>query len=121
MKIIDDEMLQELRNMQSETAPQFVFDILSAFLDAGVGCVSRMGQALAHLDGSGVASEAHALKSSCLNLGAERLGHLLNEVEKLGKAGALPEVAARYPRVQSEFNQLQKAVHALPEFQKKSA
>lgn len=65
--------------------------------------------------------EAHALKSSCLNLGAEQLGSLLLQLEKLGNSGSLSGVDALYEQVRNEFDLLQREIAALPEFKKKAA
>ena len=66
----------------------FVVQMIDLFIEQGQGRVAAARQALAASDVEGIASAAHALKSSAANLGAVSLSTRAAEVERSGRTGA---------------------------------
>ena len=54
-------------------------------------------------DGEAVVRPAHSLKSNAANVGATDLGELARGLETDGRAGRVPDVAARVASVETEF------------------
>ena len=65
---------------------------------------------LARGDGDGVAKNAHSLKGSGANFGAERFRTLAQSIEIAGRAGDLHDVAALLEELRVEFNRVNKAL-----------
>ena len=53
---------------------------------------------------------AHKLKGSCLNLGAQKLANLCNEIENKGKSGDITHIKKLTSRLQSVYSETEIAL-----------
>lgn len=83
---IDTAVLDELRLFQEEGGPDILGELIDIFLDDTPGRLQDMQQAVNGGDAESSESAAHALKSSCAQLGALHLSELCRQVEMAGKA-----------------------------------
>lgn len=75
--------------------------------------LERIGPRIDHLvadveaaDAASLESDAHACKGSALVLGADALGHVLQEIERLGKEGEIEAARRQVARAQVELERL---------------
>ena len=72
--------------------------------------VERLARALMNGQASELAGLAHALKSSSFNVGAERLGGLLRDIEQMARQGNLEDVLALTGSLDTEFERARLAL-----------
>jgi HPt (histidine-containing phosphotransfer) domain-containing protein len=74
--------------------------MLGVYLEGASQRLDRIGLLAGGRDLSGIAGEAHDLKSTSGNFGARRLQHLAEELETVAKAGDAAAVARLLPAIQ---------------------
>lgn len=77
------------QEFRAEFGPELVASIIDAFIPDVQQRLTALSAALHERDAQAVAREAHGLKGSCLNLGAQHLGELCRALEDEGKSGNL--------------------------------
>jgi HPt (histidine-containing phosphotransfer) domain-containing protein len=82
------------------------------FLADAMSRIEKLHRELAEQDALGVHETAHALKGSCLNLGAVHLARLCSEIEDLGEEGRLAEVPALLAQVDTEYESVRAELEA---------
>ncbi len=81
----------------------FVDELVDTFIeDAGAQLVALRAAAEAR-DEAAAVRPAHSLKSNSMNVGATVLADLTRAIEVDGRAGAIPDLAARVAAVETEF------------------
>jgi HPt (histidine-containing phosphotransfer) domain-containing protein len=100
---IDRAVLESLLELQVDGQPDVIVELASIFLEATPPRIERLCKAVERSDRENVIAEAHALKSSAANLGADRLSALTKELERVGAMASLPELLVLARAVQSEF------------------
>jgi HPt (histidine-containing phosphotransfer) domain-containing protein len=95
------DIVSELVNMFVVDAPKMV-DVLQAEADAG--------------SWDGVRREAHGLKGSCANLGAERLAALCHDLETSAREGDVVQATQIVNGIELELTNLLSELARLPEF-----
>jgi HPt (histidine-containing phosphotransfer) domain-containing protein len=113
---ISKETLDSLRELQSESDPDFLLSFMNIVREAMRVKVPLIGQAIQNGDVARMRSEAHALKSSCLNAGFELMGDLCNEIEFLGKSGVLTGADRLFDELRKEHSLVEEEIALLPEF-----
>ena len=68
--------------------------------------LTRLDGLAAQQDAAAVEREAHNLKGSCANLGAERMAALCHQLETEAEAGSLGSANELLKRLDSEFDRL---------------
>jgi CheY-like chemotaxis protein/signal transduction histidine kinase/HPt (histidine-containing phosphotransfer) domain-containing protein len=106
---IDPEVLASLKELGGDDARIFV-EIVDLFLADTPARMRALECAQESGDLEAVAAAAHALKSSCGNLGAMALYGLFRDIESLGRNGDVDSVASLIPRVRSEFVRVEVAL-----------
>ncbi len=81
--VLEGETLEGLREMLGEGFP----DLIARFLDDAQARLTRMAEALAAGEAEAVGFEAHALKSSCRNVGAQAMAARCECLEMLAEQG----------------------------------
>ena len=85
--VLSSDVLDSLRELQSEDDPHFLANLMTLFLSSLNSKVAMIGKVSRSGDAKILASEAHALKSSSGNVGATVLSDLCESLERLGKTG----------------------------------
>ncbi len=105
---IDTSVLDEL--------PDILGELIDIFLDDTPVRLKSMQEAVLGGDAEGSEAAAHALKSSCAQLGALRLSELCRQVEMAGKARDLTgmtdvarEAGEEYERVSAALTRMKNA------------
>jgi len=109
-KAVDPEVLESLRELGGEDDPGLFLELIELFLEDTPQRMKQVEEALARDDADGLGAAAHALKSSCANLGALKLSELFKEIEFAGKESDLERArplvnlsSEEYGRVEQEL------------------
>ncbi len=97
--------------------PTILVTAVETFLRHTPQLIERIEAALAEDEPAELARAAHALKSSALALGAERLGGVCKELERLGREGATKEAASK----REDLRQADREVRAALELELREA
>ena len=103
---IDMAVIAGIRELREPGEPDPLADLIDLFLQDTPLRVAKMQAAIAQSDASALASAAHSLKGSSSNLGARRLSNLCLGLERLAKAGSLPEAQTLFPQLTEEFGRV---------------
>ena len=91
---LDKAALDNIRALDEGDDCSVLDEVIGMFLEEAPQLLAQMQAALASTDPAELARQAHALKSSSFNVGAKPLGELCRQIERQGKAGELPGLAA---------------------------
>lgn len=117
---LSPEILNGLRDIQAD-ADGFVMSVFHLYLEIAPKRLTAIAQAISIQHPKKLESEAHALKASCLNVGAQVLGALCEDLENLGAQEKTEGALALFKEMEQEFESLKKEILSLPELQKRSA
>ena len=125
---IKHETIDELRELQGDTDPEFLARLLELFLGGLPQKMKRMEAAVQTSKADELRAEVHALKSSAANVGAIQMSFLCSELEKYAKTGDLsPNLAATkelFSKLKTEATLVTQELESLPEmrtFKRKAA
>lgn len=79
------EMQNRLDLLVAETDPEFVAELINAFVDQGWSAIAEISRAARALDWESLHQSAHALKGASRNLGAEELASSLTTIEQIAE------------------------------------
>ena len=83
--VMNETTLMRLKEMTSGADPNFFSQVIQMFLDQSVEIVEKIESLFPVMDLPQMASLAHKLKGSCLNLGANKLAETCRQIEVKGK------------------------------------
>ncbi|MFZ2268713.1 MAG: response regulator [Azonexus sp.] len=112
---LDPAALDKIRALSPEQAEVLVLQLLRAYQKAATQDMVRLEHALLSEDAGQVARAAHGLKSSSFNVGANRFGELLRDLESAGRAGDLLAIRRGSDMLYDEWERVRLAVDALLE------
>lgn len=108
---LDRSMLNELRTMVGESAPEFVDELIDLFQTDTPELIATMREAVANRDAATLRRAAHSCRGTSMNLGAGPLSELCSELEQISKRGSIPDAADDFlARISAEY---QRVVEAL--------
>jgi signal transduction histidine kinase/CheY-like chemotaxis protein len=84
----------------------FLKDYIGLFLDDTSARLEQLGQALANGEAEAVRREGHALKGSCLELGANRMANFCEDISVAASNGKLDEIGILLGHLDREFARL---------------
>jgi histidine phosphotransfer protein HptB len=96
---VDVKMLAQLHELLGE---RFV-DLIRCFCDDGERRLNLLRAAITTLDFTVIHAEAHGLKGSSHNVGANQLGALCEDLEQKGRERDGSDVATLFAAVEQEF------------------
>lgn len=113
-----DAVLLTLNPSQMEQLQQFcirndaalLLEIVGRFTSDALARISSLQAALAENNSKEVRFQAHALRSSSVNLGGDRLADLCSLIEELAAEGTLLGANALLEQIRAEFDALQAAL-----------
>jgi two-component system sensor histidine kinase/response regulator len=109
---IDPEMMGHLRALRTSPDDPIVSEIIDLFLEDAPPRINDMRRAFEAGDALRMARAAHALKSSCGNMGAARMTELCDELELLGRSGVTHGAAEKIAEASSELDKVRVALEA---------
>jgi signal transduction histidine kinase/ligand-binding sensor domain-containing protein/CheY-like chemotaxis protein/HPt (histidine-containing phosphotransfer) domain-containing protein len=102
--LLDKTVLESLRDLQDETDPNLVVELIDIFLKEFPEKVSFLQNALEKQNFKLLEQNAHSLKGNAGNLGAKRLQKLSYEIEKCGRTKSLENIDLLMESLLKEFN-----------------
>ncbi len=102
MPTIDKATFEDLKQM---SGPDFINELIDAFLDDGPNMINQMQAALATKDAESFRRNAHSLKSNANTFGATALATLAKELEGMGREKNL-EIGNRLEILNEEFQRV---------------
>ncbi len=101
---IDPETLRGLRQL-SNGHSEFLAELLALYIEDAPGRIAAIEAAVENNDPNGVASAAHALKSSSGSVGATRVRQIAVDMEQWGAAGDLSHARQAAARLRNEYEE----------------
>jgi PAS domain S-box-containing protein len=101
--VIDRRRIDQLLELQDDTNPTLLTDIIALFLKDSPMHLQNIATAVAQQDAAQLQSSAHRFLSSIDNLGAQRMHTHCVELERLAKEGTLAGTPAHLDGLQREF------------------
>lgn len=101
--VVEPAVLNELKEILAEDFPL----LITTFIEDSAERMQRLNAAVTASDATIVKAEAHALKGSSRNLGANPLGDLLAKMEAIGNAGDLASAPALLAEIHTHLQQTQ--------------
>jgi len=95
--------------MLGEDAPA----LIEIFMEDATRLLGEMRAAVEQGEAEKLERAAHALKGSSATLGAEPLSALCQELEAMGRAGALDGAAARLAQAEAEYERVRVALETM--------
>lgn len=105
---IDRSVLNGIRTLQSEGAPDLVSTICSLYLADSSDIIQSLDEAVTRKITDDIFRLAHKLKSSSANVGALRLSDLLKELEMLGHENKTEGTESLFAKVRREYEAVRK-------------
>ncbi len=106
-EVIQNEILLELKEILAEEFPQLV----TTYLEDATQRIDRLQHAIANSDAPGVKLEAHSLKGSSVNIGANGLADLCAKMETQGENCELAQAPELFNEIRSEFVVTERYLH----------
>ncbi len=110
---IDKKYLQELEGLNARGGADLICQLASYFLEAGPAEVRSILAALEASDGERLRREAHAWKSTCLNMGASRMAEVCRELEEGAEGFSLEAARALRERLEREHESVRRELREI--------
>jgi HPt (histidine-containing phosphotransfer) domain-containing protein len=115
MSSIKSEVLDEIRDLQSETDPDILAKLVQMYLGSLPGRIASLCEKISRNELTATREEAHALKSSSASLGALQLSAICKEIEECAKTGAGARLPGLAKDIRAEAMLVESELCALPE------
>jgi HPt (histidine-containing phosphotransfer) domain-containing protein len=109
---VDPAALDVLRALQDDGEPDLLPTLVEMFLADARPRLDALGDAVRQGDASAVEREAHALKGSCANFGAQPMMTLCGRLQAAGRTSDLANAPALRDGLEAEFERVRVALHA---------
>ncbi len=117
---LDTEILKSLRELNTPTEPTFLKDFMMLFLSTVPARIAAISNACETKNAKKILQESHALKSSCLSVGANRMTTVCDELEQNGINNKLENVDQLFAQLNIAYDTTKTAILALPELKSHS-
>ena len=105
-RLLDMEVIEMLKALGGDDEPGLFVELVDLFLEDARGNFEALSDALERADPEALEHTAHALKSSCGNVGARTLSKTCFQLEQLGRARHLGGAAGLLEAALEEFEQV---------------
>jgi HPt (histidine-containing phosphotransfer) domain-containing protein len=109
---INPAVIKTLRALQREGRPDILSTLISLFLDNARTLLKDLERAAAAGDMDLLCHASHALSSASGNIGASLLAAHCKELERMARAGSVPEPGARVAAIATELRRAEVALSA---------
>ena len=89
---------------------EYLVELIDAFLEDAPQLLSQLRVGFEDSDASTLTRAAHTLKSNSAEFGATNLYHLCKDLEAMGKAGTLDDVAQLVVQAETEYERVKVAL-----------
>lgn len=110
--VLDMEIIATLKALGGDDDPELFADLVSMFTGDTPARLQAMDDALSAGDADALGKVAHALKSSCGNLGASTLAELCREIESAGRGGDVDSARPLVEASKSHYERVRDALEA---------
>lgn len=104
---IDEAVLNNLKMLQEEGAPDILHEFINIFLDDAPSLIKKIQDAVAQCDCAAIKLNAHSLKSSSGLLGATALSEICKALEYKGTDEETDNIAELAQKVVDEYRQVE--------------
>ncbi len=111
IQVLDPAAIQRLREMVGED-DAFLVELIDTFLQDAPRLLADMHRTAEQEDAAELRLAAHSLKSNSADFGALALSGMCQELEEMGKVGALDGAAEIVTRSEEEYKQVKTALEA---------
>jgi len=109
MSVIHKATFEELKNL---SGADFINELIDAFLDDAPNMIHAMRSALTTKDVDTFRRNAHSLKSNANTFGANELGELAKELERMGRENNL-DIGVRLDTLEKSFEKVAQELRGL--------
>lgn len=109
---IDPDVIQSLKDLGGEDEPELFRELVGMFLRDTPPRLEALRSALDTGNADELERTAHAMKSSCGNLGAMTLAELCYQLEMVGREGVLESAQSLVERSNAEFKRVTEALES---------
>lgn len=110
---VDPEMIASLRELQEEGQPDFLGDLIAAYLGEAPARLSAIENGIASADMIKVMRACHLMKGSSLNLGATRFAGMLKDLEIKAATDQFTVMAGAWAKALEEFAMVERELKNL--------
>jgi len=107
---IDNQVLEKVREMLGENAPQLLANVIDLYLDDVQGLLATMRTAVDQADTGALQRVAHKLKSISAVLGATALANWCEELERIGRADTTTDCRDLVLQIEAEYTRVKVAL-----------
>ncbi len=112
---IDWSVLDQLRTLQEEGEQDFVQETIDLYLTDAPSLIDAIRRAISANDAGGLKLAAHSLKGNSNSLGAQKIGALSLELEKIGRSGTVEGAEPLLIKLESEFQRVRQVFTSMNE------
>ena len=109
---IDHDALVSLRELQQAGEPDLLNELVEIFLTDAQPRLGALRKAAAQQDAHTLEREAHALKGSCANFGAQPMANICHTLQMLGTAHDLTQASTWLAHLETEYARVCAALQA---------
>jgi PAS domain S-box-containing protein len=110
---IDIHMLDNIRALQRDGAPDILKKVIDLFLNDTPNLLQDLHEAVTKCDAKVLQNTAHRLKSSSANLGAVKLAAMCKEVEKMARLNKIQEAKTQLREIEAEYEAVRVALETV--------
>ena len=103
---IDPDALAGLRVLQDDGEPDVLRELIEMFLADAEPRLASLREAVHQGNAAVVEREAHALKGSCANFGAEPMSRICERLQAAGRSADLTNVLALLGKLEGEYERV---------------
>jgi HPt (histidine-containing phosphotransfer) domain-containing protein len=111
--VLDPEVIDSLRELGGDDGGALLRELVELFMQDTPPRMVALEDAMQKQDGQALERAAHALKSSCANMGARQLASLCKQLEDSGRQGTFAAAAEIITLSKQEFDAVTRALSEL--------
>jgi two-component system, sensor histidine kinase and response regulator len=112
-KAIEKEIFDKAKEWANDYGEEFLVELIDVFLDEVPSQLAALRRAADRQDASGVSREAHSLKSSSANMGAETLAAMAAGLEIAARGGTIDNLSAEVRQLEDAFAAIKNVLETL--------